>query len=125
LSSSDTNDDCFGFVWVQTKSSLVIAQNGETVLAIANLMADSESGSPSSYSHFIVNIDLSRLVLEIFVCDRQTERQTMQTITIAGPHIVEGQLKKMLSKGIQKLELESKKYANISQGQRSKVPRHF
>jgi len=34
-------------------------QNGET---IANLVVDSESGSPSSYSRFIVTIDLSCLV---------------------------------------------------------------
>jgi len=40
---------------------------------IANLMADCESGSPSSYSHFIVTIGLSRLVSEIFACDRQTD----------------------------------------------------
>jgi len=53
-------------------------QNGGTVLPIANLMADSESGNPSSYSSFIVTIRLclSRFVLEIFVCDRQMDRQT-------------------------------------------------
>jgi len=48
-------------------------QNGGTVLPIANLMADSESGSPSSYSRFIVTISLSRLVSEIFTRDRQTD----------------------------------------------------
>jgi len=42
------------------------AQNGGTVLPIANLMADSESGSPVSYSSFPVTIRLSRLVSEIF-----------------------------------------------------------
>jgi len=37
-------------------------------------MADSESGSPSSYSRLIVSIGLSRLVSEIFgVTDRQTD----------------------------------------------------
>jgi len=54
-------------------------QNGGTVLPIANLMADSESGSPVSYSSFLVTIfRLSRLVSEIFACDRQTDslRQT-------------------------------------------------
>jgi len=45
-------------------------QNGRTVLPIENLMADSESGSPVSYSSFLVTIGLSRLVLEIFECDR-------------------------------------------------------
>jgi len=48
-------------------------QNGETVLLIANLMADSESGSPDSYSSFPVTIRLCRLVSEIFACDRQIE----------------------------------------------------
>jgi len=38
-------------------------QNGRTVLPIANLMADSESGSPDSYSSFLVTICLSRLAL--------------------------------------------------------------
>jgi len=38
-------------------------------------MADSESGSPVSYSSFLVTIRLSRLVSEIFACDRETERQ--------------------------------------------------
>jgi len=37
-----------------------------------NLMADSESGSPSSYSHYTVTRGLPRLVLEIFVTDRHT-----------------------------------------------------
>jgi len=50
-------------------------QNGGTVLPIVNLMADSELGSPDSYSSFLVTIHLSRLVLEIFGCDRQTDRQ--------------------------------------------------
>jgi len=48
-------------------------QNGGTVLPIANLMADSESGSPDSYSSFLVTKRLSRLVSEIFACDRQTD----------------------------------------------------
>jgi len=39
-------------------------------------MADSESQTPISYSSFLVIIGLSRLVLEIFACDRQTDRQT-------------------------------------------------
>jgi len=37
------------------------------------MMADSESGSPDSYSSFIVTIHLSRLVSEIFACERQTD----------------------------------------------------
>jgi len=51
-------------------------RNGGTVLPIANLMADSESGSPDSYLSFLVTIHLSRLVSEIFACDRQTGGQT-------------------------------------------------
>jgi len=42
------------------------------ILPIANLMADAESGSPSSYSRFLA-IRLSRLVSEILACDRQTD----------------------------------------------------
>jgi len=57
------------------------AQNGGTILPIANLMADSELGSLVSYLSFLVTIDLSRLVSEIFICDRQTDGWTMQTIT--------------------------------------------
>jgi len=62
-----------------------------------NLMADSESGSLDSYSSFLVTIHLSRLVLEIFACDRQTDGQingwiSMWTVTIVDPHIVLGQL---------------------------------
>jgi len=60
------------------------------VLPIVNLMAGSESGSPVSYSSFLVTICLARLVLEIFACERQTDGQTTQTITIAGLHIVAG-----------------------------------
>jgi len=75
-------------------SPVVTAQNGGTILPIANLMADSASGSPSSYSHFIVTTDLPHLVSEIFACDRdrQTGGWTMRIITIAGPHIAAGQL---------------------------------
>jgi len=51
-------------------------------------MADSKSGSPDSYSSFLVTVRLSRLVSEIFIYDRQTT----QTITIAGPRIMVGQL---------------------------------
>jgi len=51
-------------------------QNGRTVLPIANLMADSESASTDSYSRFLVTIRLSRLVSEIFACDRQTDGRT-------------------------------------------------
>jgi len=47
-----------------------------TVLQIANLMADSESGSPDSYSSILITIHLSRLDSEIFVCGRQTNRRT-------------------------------------------------
>jgi len=58
------------------QSSAVTTQCGANVLPIVNLMADSESGSPSSYSCFIVTIGLSRLVSEIFTCDRQTNGRT-------------------------------------------------
>jgi len=50
-------------------------QNGSTVLPIANLMADSVSGRPDSYSSFLVTIRLSLLVLEIFACDTHTDGQ--------------------------------------------------
>jgi len=56
------------------------------------MMADAESGNVVSYSSFLVTISLSRLVSEIFACDRQTDRRTTRTITIAGLHIVAGQL---------------------------------
>jgi len=68
-------------------------QNGRTVLPITNLMADSELGSPVSYSRFVVTICLSHLVSDIFAHDRQTDKWTTRTITTAGPHIVAGQLK--------------------------------
>jgi len=48
-------------------------KNGGTVLPIANLMADPELGSPSSYLPFILTIGLSRLISEIFTCDRETD----------------------------------------------------
>jgi len=51
-------------------------QNGGTVLPIANLMVDYVSGSPDSYSSFLVTICLSRLVSEMFACNRQTDRRT-------------------------------------------------
>jgi len=51
-------------------------EDGLTVLPIANLMADSELGSPVFYSSFLVTMCLSRLILEIFACDGQTGRQT-------------------------------------------------
>jgi len=38
-------------------------------------MADSELGSSDYYSSFLVTIRLSRLVSEIFACDRQTDGQ--------------------------------------------------
>jgi len=60
--------------------------------SIANLMADSELGSPDSYSSILITIRLSRLVSVISACDRQTDGWTVWTITIAGPHIVVGQL---------------------------------
>jgi len=50
--------------------------NGGTILPLANVMADSESGSPDSYSSFLVTIHLSCLVLEIFVSDREMDGQT-------------------------------------------------
>jgi len=76
--------------WAKCRSGNT--QNGRTVHPTANLIADSESGSPSSHSRFIVTVHLSRLVSEIFTCDRQTDRRTTRTITIAGPRIVTGQL---------------------------------
>jgi len=57
-----------------------------------DLMANSELGSPDSDLSFLVTICLSRLVSEIFARDRQTNGQTTSTITIAGPHVVAGQL---------------------------------
>jgi len=64
-------------------------QNGGTVLAIANLVADSESGSPDSYSSFLVTMGLSRLVSEIFACGRQTANVDRY---YSLPHVVAGQL---------------------------------
>jgi len=58
-------------------------QNGRIILLIANLMADSDSGSPDSYLSFLVTIRLSRLILEIFACDTQMDNVD---------HIVAGQL---------------------------------
>jgi len=57
-----------------------------------------EKPSSVSYSSFLVGltIGLSRLVSETFACDRETDRRTdgrtTLTITIAGLHIVAGQL---------------------------------
>jgi len=73
-------------------------QNGGTVLLIGNLRADSESGSPDYYSSFfLVTICLSRLVSEIFVCNRQTDKWTDRRTDNADhyyswSHIVRGQL---------------------------------
>jgi len=53
------------------RKQLESIQNGGTVLPIANQMADSEWGSPVSYSSFLVTIRLSRIVSEIFTCDTQ------------------------------------------------------
>jgi len=58
-----------------------LVSNGQTVgavLPVEHLVADSEPRTPVSYSSLIVNIALSRLVLEIFACDRhrQTDRPT-------------------------------------------------
>jgi len=49
-------------------------QNRGTVLPIVNLMADSELRRPDYCSSYLVTICLSRLVSEIFVCDRQTDK---------------------------------------------------
>jgi len=49
--------------------------DGRTVLPIANLVSDSASGSPDSYSNFLVTIRLSRLVSEMCVTDRRTDGQ--------------------------------------------------
>jgi len=49
-------------------------QNGLTVLPIANLMAESESGSPVSYSSFLVNMFMSLSFADI--CVWQTDRRT-------------------------------------------------
>jgi len=75
------------------KCQLGNTQDGRTVLPIANLMADSESGSPVSYSRFLVTICLSGLVSEIFACCSQTDGRTTRTITIGNLRIVAGQLK--------------------------------
>jgi len=76
---------------VYRRKWLGYTQNGGTVLPIANLTAHSESGSPDSYSNFLVTIHLSHsLVLEIFACDRQTDGRTTRTITIAGPNTCGG-----------------------------------
>jgi len=42
-----------------------MAQNGRTILLVANLMANFESETPISF--------LSLIVLEIFACDTQSE----------------------------------------------------
>jgi len=58
--------------WISISTATLIVfftQNGGTVFPIANLMADSDSGSPVSYSSFLVTIRLSRLVSEIIACD--------------------------------------------------------
>jgi len=47
------------------QSSAVTAKNGGTVLSIANLIADCESGSTGSHSCFTVTIRLPRLVITI------------------------------------------------------------
>jgi len=47
-------------------------------------MADPESETLISYSSFVVTIALSRLVLEIFACDTQTDRQYSQAIAASG-----------------------------------------
>jgi len=71
-------------------------QNGETLLPIVNLMAESESGSPVSYSNFLATIRLIS-VSEILACNGSTDRRTTRTISIAGPHILAGQLIKVHS----------------------------
>jgi len=72
-------------------------QIGETVLPIANLIADSELGHPDSYSSFLVNIGLSRLVSEIFARDRQTDGENANHY-YSWPHIVAGELIKRREK---------------------------
>jgi len=68
-------------------------QNDRTVLPIANLTADPESGSPDSYSSFLVPMGVPRLVSEIFVCDRQTDGRTNNVDHYySWPHTVAGQL---------------------------------
>jgi len=54
-------------------------------MPIANLMADSESGSPDSYSSFLVTIRLSRLASDIFACDRLKDRQTTRALLQLAP----------------------------------------
>jgi len=76
-------------------------QNGGTVIPIANLLANAESGSPHFYPTFLVTIRLSHLVSEIFACDRQTDGWTMRTITIDRPHIEAGQLISSLNQNLQ------------------------
>jgi len=63
-------------------------QNGETVLPIANPVADSESGRPDSYSSNHTSISPSSRDIRVW----QTDGRTTQTITIAGSHVVAGQL---------------------------------
>jgi len=55
------------------RSAAENAQNGETALPVANLMADSESGTPISYSRLIVATALTHLVSEVFTYDTQTD----------------------------------------------------
>jgi len=46
------------------------------LLPISKLVADSDSGSPDSYSSILVTIRVSRLALEVFASDRQTDGRT-------------------------------------------------
>jgi len=81
-------------------------RTGGTILPVANLMADSESGNPIFYllAEFSEDtligggdvppeLNSKQRPLEIVACDRQTDGRN---ITIAGRHIVAGQLIKQV-----------------------------
>jgi len=65
------------------ESDLQTPKNGGTVLPTVNLTADSESRSLDSYSSFLVTICLSYLVSQIFMCDRQMDRQCGPLLQLA------------------------------------------
>jgi len=90
--SVQCGDDLWLFLSELAKCQPGNTQNGRTVPPVANLMADSELGSPDSYLSFVATIRLSRRYSHDIQTDRRTDRRTMRIITIAGPHIVAGQL---------------------------------
>jgi len=62
-------------VWFTRENDPETLKMVKTLLLIANPTADSESGSLVTYLSFLVTIRLSRLVSEIFACDRWTDGQ--------------------------------------------------